>query len=440
MMLPSTTTTTTSAEKIHPGHFVWIMSGDTSDIDGYVIISLLPKIIAGFARMGITLVVAIVVPERIACANLASTDAMEHDVELGKEIVRRCGDIMAYLAGGSKNIHLVRGIMNKHNIFTAKMQFSELEHFVRALEKVFEERNQTLPKVHESVWLSIEGLAALIKDEDTFAVMLDGNGSLGYLVRLSEILGEDGMCTLGAKMKASGVPMPIMAGVLGEVPTKTMVMEGRNPRATMNALYAPQDMKLLIKLAIKYSAPLLFVTNNACVSTVKFDSIDKVLEYLSIDPVDAKVDKTGKVTTAEVISVLANGWYTWLKDTVCNGKAHFVLYDVLCFWMTIGFMENHFKPKSESESGLLKYEERNLYSGVVPNLEEILRSGTPLERNKALGNIAMHVLVTPGEEAMPTVVANTVGTERVDGALVYCACAQDATAIKAWLAKMAKMA
>jgi hypothetical protein len=30
---------------------------------------------------------------------------------------------------------------------------------------------------------------------------------LGYLVRLSEILGEDGMCSLGTNVKASGVPM-----------------------------------------------------------------------------------------------------------------------------------------------------------------------------------------------------------------------------------------
>ncbi|GIL65182.1 hypothetical protein Vafri_18968 [Volvox africanus] len=71
-----------------------------------------------------------------------------------------------------------------------------------------------------------------------------------------------------------------MAGVQAEVAPQTLPLPGRDPRSTSNAIYHPDGVRVLLRLAKKYSVPLLFVTNNICNQLLKFQDAGEVLEQL----------------------------------------------------------------------------------------------------------------------------------------------------------------
>ncbi|GIL84720.1 hypothetical protein Vretifemale_13344 [Volvox reticuliferus] len=110
--------------------------------------------------------------------------------------------------------------------------------------------------------------------------MLDMNGSVGYLDSLVKMLDRDGEQVLGNKLRASRLPIVIMAGVQAEVVPQTLPLPGRDPRSTSNAIYHADGVRVLLRLAKQYSVPLLFVTNNVCNQLLKFQDAGEVLEQL----------------------------------------------------------------------------------------------------------------------------------------------------------------
>ena len=70
--------------------------------------------------------------------------------------------------------------------------------------------------------------------------------------------------SLGRKMKASNMPVIVMAGVAAELKPATLAAPGRDPRATMNAIYHQKGVRAMLDIAVENKVPLLFVTNNVC--------------------------------------------------------------------------------------------------------------------------------------------------------------------------------
>jgi hypothetical protein len=58
----------------------------------------------------------------------------------------------------------------------------------------------------------------------------------------------------------------------------------RDPRATMNAIYYPDAVRVLLRLAKAHDVPLLFVTNNVCNQLLKFENAEEVAEQLGLQP------------------------------------------------------------------------------------------------------------------------------------------------------------
>ncbi len=52
----------------------------------------------------------------------------------------------------------------------------------------------------------------------------------------------------------------------------------RDPRSTMNAIYYPEAVQLLLDMAKEEKVPLLFVTNNVCNEMFKFEDSSEVVK------------------------------------------------------------------------------------------------------------------------------------------------------------------
>ena len=71
-------------------------------------------------------------------------------------------------------------------------------------------------------WRSVTDLADMVERPDVKSVVVDMHGSMGYFQLLA------GMApSLGRKLKASGMPVVIMAGVLAEAEAGTLRVPGR---------------------------------------------------------------------------------------------------------------------------------------------------------------------------------------------------------------------
>lgn len=194
---------------------------------------------------------------------------MKHDPSYGEEVLSVSGSLLRQLC---PNATIVRGVLNTRNIIPWAWMFNEPEKYGPLLAQ---------PPVSPG-WKSVADLAALICSPEVTSVVLDMNGSMGYLDELVAVLGPEGRSQLGSKMKASGIPFIIMAGVMAEVPAMTLPMPGRDQRATKNAIYYPAAVRVLLDLARDFDVPLLFVTNNVCNYLVKFEDAQDVEEKMGL--------------------------------------------------------------------------------------------------------------------------------------------------------------
>lgn len=244
-----------------PGKTLYIQSGDPGDFDGYLIG------VAGHQLEQCTknMEYALVMPERRACGDRDEPDVNKHDDIYSDKVMQVAGSLVRLLCPKAR---IVRGPVNKRNIIPLKFIFSEPDKYGPLLEK----------RATASIsWRAVVDLAELVERPEITAVMIDMYGSLGYL----ELLKVKAP-SLGAKMKASGMPVCIMAGVLAELEAATLRVPGRDPRATMNAIYHADAVQSLLDMAHRSSIPLLFVTNNTCNNMLKFENADETIRELSL--------------------------------------------------------------------------------------------------------------------------------------------------------------
>ena len=79
------------------------------------------------------------------------------------------------------------------------------------------------PMLAESIsWRSVTDLARMVERPDVTSVIVDMNGSMGYFQLLMGLAPS-----LGSKIKASGMPITIMAGVQAEAEAGTLRVPGR---------------------------------------------------------------------------------------------------------------------------------------------------------------------------------------------------------------------
>jgi len=291
------------------------------------------------------MIYALVVPERRACADRTEMDVNKHDEAFSEKVLRVSGGLFRRLCPQAL---IVRGPLNKRNVIPLKFVFSEPENYG--------------PVTHDSKlaepinWRSVRDLAAIVNRDDVTSVIIDVNGSLGYIQLLVPLCPK-----LGMKLKASGMPVTVMAGVIAETESSTLRLPGRDPRSTMNALYHADAVRILLEEASKYNVPLLFVTNNVCNAMLKFDDARDVIHELSL---------------RGLLEKLALAWY----GPHLKGKC--VPFD----WVSFTAMLVH-----KRYPGLLKVETRQLYVGEA--------------------DASVLVLRDPAGKATPTVLANLADTK-----------------------------
>lgn len=248
------------------GGCIYIQSGDPSDFDGY----LIAKAGAEIARYTDKLEFVVVVPERRACKDRAELDTNKHEPEFSEHVMATAGKLVRALCPKAT---IIRGPLNQKNIIPLKFIFSEPEKYSPLLPP-----EKPKPWVSAAVdvrWDTLKSLAERINSGSTTSVILDMHGAVGYLSDLIRLCPD-----LGRKVKRSGMPVVVMAGVLSEVPTTTLPVPGRDPRSTMNAIY--YTPVALLELAKKYNLPLLFVTNNTCTRMLKFEDAAEVVQNLGL--------------------------------------------------------------------------------------------------------------------------------------------------------------
>ncbi|KAG2490559.1 hypothetical protein HYH03_010953 [Edaphochlamys debaryana] len=295
-----------------PGPCMYIQSGDTSDFDGYLIAA------AGHVvqqqTQGFEYVVA--VPERRAWRDKEEPDTMRHDPEYSEEVLSTSGTMLRNLCPDAM---LVRGALNARNIIPWKMMFNEPEKYGPLL--------TDLDPV-DIRWSSLQQLADRILDPQLTSVVIDMNGSMGYLDKLVELLGPEGEQVLGRKMKAAGLPVIVMAGVSAEVMAQTLPLPGRDPRATKNAIYYPPAVRVLLRLAAAHSLPLLFVTNNVCNKVLKMQDAAEVALKLGLVGLLRRIGDTwfslpyllGKCVPFDWVAFAAMLLYGRRPDTMSVGE------------------------------------------------------------------------------------------------------------------------
>lgn len=84
----------------------------------------------------------------------------------------------------------------------------------------------------------------------------------------------------------------------------------RDPRATLNSIYSPSGMAVLLRMARANDIPLLFVTINVCNLLAKYEDAGEVVQKLSLQG-------TG------LLEEISNAWYSMphLKGGVVAGRA-----------------------------------------------------------------------------------------------------------------------
>ncbi|GIL46401.1 hypothetical protein Vafri_3397 [Volvox africanus] len=255
-----------SGSGLPSGACMYIQSGDTSDFDGYLIAA------AGHAlqRQTPKFEYVIAVPERRAWRGKDEPDTNKHDPTYSEEVLATAGALLRHLC---PDAILCKGLLNQRNIIPWSMMFNEPERYA--------------PLIHEMHkvtvgWTSLEALAERILDPELQSLVLDMNGSMGYLAGLVKHLGPEGEKVLGRKMKASGMPLIMMAGIQAEVVAQTLKLPGRDPRATKNAIYYPDAVRSLLRLAKEHQVPLLLVTNNTCNRLIKFQDANEVISRMGL--------------------------------------------------------------------------------------------------------------------------------------------------------------
>lgn len=244
------------------GKCVYIQSGDPGDFDGY----LIGVAGAELQRRTRDLIFALVVPERRACPNRGEADVNKHDSKFSESVLRTSGLLFRSLCPSAC---IVRGPLNKRNVIPLQFIFSEPEMYGPLVDG----REYTDP----ISWRSVMDLARIVNRPDVTSVIIDMHGSVGYFQLLLSLCPS-----LGPKLKASGMPVVIMAGVYAEVEAPTLRLPGRDPRSTMNALYHADAVECLLSSTSKYNVPLLFVTNNVCNQMLKFEDAQDVADALDL--------------------------------------------------------------------------------------------------------------------------------------------------------------
>ncbi|KAG1674942.1 hypothetical protein FOA52_014735 [Chlamydomonas sp. UWO 241] len=296
------------------GKVLYIQSGDPGDFDGYLI-GVAGQVVAANTK---DMMYALVVPERRACPDRAEADVNKHDEAFSEEVMRVSGCLFRQLCPDAT---IVRGPLNKRNVIPLKFIFNELDKYGPVTHTPAD------PCVPVN-WKSVRDLAAVVNRDDVTSLVIDVNGSIGYLQLLMPLCPK-----LGVKLKASGMPVTIMAGVLAELESTTLRLPGRDPRSTMNALYHADAIRTMLDEASKHSVPLLFVTNNVCNAMLKFDDADELVKSMSL---------------VGLLQQLAEAWY----GPHLHGKC--VPFD----WVSFTAMLAHGR-----FPGLLRMETRQLYVG-----------------------------------------------------------------------------
>mmetsp|Transcript_27482 Transcript_27482/g.69911 ORF Transcript_27482/g.69911 Transcript_27482/m.69911 type:complete len:377 (-) Transcript_27482:685-1815(-) len=243
------------------GRCVYIQSGDPGDFDGYLIG------VAGthVERATSNLLFALVIPERRACPDRTEQDVNKHEEDFSEQVMHVSGRLFRILC---PNAYIVRGPLNLRNIIPLKFVFSEPEKYGPLL----------TGRPSEGIyWRSVRDLAEVVARDDVSSVVLDMNGAVGYLRLLLDFC----PC-LGPKVKASGMPITVMAGILAEAETTTLRVPGRDPRSTMNALYDADAVRLMLDMATAHAIPLLFITNNVCNKLLRYDDAGEVARELGL--------------------------------------------------------------------------------------------------------------------------------------------------------------
>mmetsp|Transcript_10228 Transcript_10228/g.21917 ORF Transcript_10228/g.21917 Transcript_10228/m.21917 type:complete len:391 (+) Transcript_10228:296-1468(+) len=323
---------------IPEGKCVYIQSGDPGDFDGYLIG------VAGTELEKTThnLQFVLVVPERRACADRTEANVNAHDEEYSEEVLMTSGQLFRLLC---PRAFIVRGPLNLRNVIPLKFIFSEPDKYGPLLRSratgMLQQHTEgvCLPGLQDEIyWRSVKDLADLINNPSVTSVVVDMNGSMGYLKLLLELVP-----TLGTKLKASGMPVTIMAGVLAEAEAGTLRVPGRDPRSTMNALYHPDAVKALLNLAQQHGLPLLFITNNVCNNMLCFEDSEVLTQQLLLQG---------------ILRDVAKQWY----GPHLKGKC--VPFDWVSF--TAMLLHNRFPD-------LLKLQKRELWVGMSDSSVLVLR-------------------------------------------------------------------
>ena len=301
---------------------IYVFAGDASDADGYIVAALLNKLVKildNDKETNVKIAVAIVVPERQAISPGISGDALaaipaqldslthKHDDEVGDKAVKFASRLFR---GVAESATLYRGPRNERNVIPWKFMVNEERLYGPALPATDESIREIPLELRE-----LSELRDYILSDDVDMVCLDVNGAVGYMHELRKMMTPNQWDTFGRKVKASGVPIVWMAGVLSEVTPATQSLPGRDRRSTMNAIYHPSGVRALLDLAREFELPMVFATNNVCNSCYKFDSAADVLSGFMPPECEGKV--------------LWNMMLRWYEQPHLKGKC--VPFDVVAF-------------------------------------------------------------------------------------------------------------
>lgn len=275
---------------IPEGKCVYLQAGDPGDFDGYLIAAACSQL----QQHTEALTAVVVVPERRACSDRTETDVNKHEQVFSDKVLETSSKVLSQVAA---DVMHVRGPLNDRNIIPLKFIFSEPEKYGPLVDHV-----PQAPGLR-----SLQDLAALVNDDTVTSVVMDVNGSIGYFLELITLAPN-----LGKKLKASRMPITVMAGVNAEVQTATLPVPGRDPRSTMNAIYSQRAVSKMLETAKSEDIPLLMVTNNVCNKELKFEDCQEVAEALGLQGLMLQLAKVwygphlkGKCVPFDWVSFLA---------------------------------------------------------------------------------------------------------------------------------------
>ena len=320
------------------GAMLYIQSGDTTDFDGYMIAAAAQQVCANNPRMEC----AIILPERRACPDISEINMMTHDPIYGEEVVETSAKLLRLLCPSSM---IVKGPLNSRNVIPHKFAFNEVKGYGPLIEAYDVEHGLQ----------DMDDLAKRIKDPEITAIIIDVNGSVGYLVELKKLFGDEIIQVLGEKMKASGKPIVFMAGILAEIEPMTLSLPGRDARSTMNAIYSPEGVRIILDIAKKHDIELLFVSNNVCNKLLRFNDAQDVKTSMGLDGLLAQISDE------------------WYDRPHLRGKC--VPFDWVSFCAMLMF------GKTDVNGAVVQTEERDLMVGMGDASVLVLAGLEPLASN-----------------------------------------------------------